>query len=260
MRLLRTISQEAQRTICSKRFVFAMLIMTAGLVAGCLGGLIATFKELGGSAGKLRWGTAFGFFGSGIESDAAHFVLPICAALPGSCLFIEDMTSGFVKGYLPRTGRAVYISVRCLTNTLCSALAAVCGMLLFRLLLGALLAPFSSPPEEGYSFWQSIRAMLPALALYGSAAAFWSAAGLLLSSLTMNRFSAMASPFILFYLMEIIVSQYLTKAFKLMPSLYLMEYGAYEKALMPAAVSCAAAIVLLAVFALTASVRIRRQV
>lgn len=260
MRLIRTFAHETRRIVCSKQFVFAVFVMTLGLVAGCLGGLITTFKELNGSAAKLRWGTDLSFFGTGIESDAAHFVLPICAALPCSCLFIEDMTSGFIKAYLPRTGRAEYIIVRCLTNALCSALAVICGMLLFRMLLAAVLVPLSSTPEEGCSVWPSIRAMLPALALYGSAAMVWSGVGLVLSGITMNRFSALASPFILFYLMEIIVSQYLPKAIKIMPSLYLMEYGAYEKMPMPAAVSLIAALVLLAVFALTASVRIRRQI
>lgn len=260
MRLIRVFSHETRRIVFSKQFVFAVLIMTTGLATGCLGGLITMYKELNASAFKLQLGTALSFFGSGIESDAAHFVLPICAAMPCSCLFIEDMTSGFVKAYLPRTGRAVYIIVRCLTNALCSALAVICGLLLFRLLLAAVLAPFSADSRDGYSIWQSIRAILPAIALYGSAAMVWSSVGLVLSGITMNRFSAMASPFILFYLMEIIVSQYLTKAFKLMPSLYLMEYGAYEKMLMPAAVSLTAALVLLAVFALTASIRIRSQV
>jgi len=260
MRFLRTFLQEAGRIIRSKRFIFAVIIMTGGLAAGCMGGIVALVKELSGSAFKLRWGMAMSFFGSGTESDAAHFVLPICAVLACSCLFIEDMTSGFVKAYLPRTGRATYIIVRCLTNALCSALAVICGMLLFRLLLAAVLTPFSSAPEEGYSVWKAIRAMLPAFALYGSAAMVWSGVGLLLSGLTMNRFSTMASPFILFYLMEIVVSQYLTKAFKLMPSLYLVEYGAYEKALVPAAVSSIVALMLLAAFAITAAIRIRRQV
>lgn len=238
-----------------------MLIMLTGLVAGCFKDAFSILSHLSNDPHEaVRFGTDLILFTGATESNAAHFALPIAAAIPCSYLFIEDMTSGFVKSYLPRTGRNNYVAVRCITSIVCSAFSVMLGLIAFRLLLIALFAPISSPQEEDFSIWFLLLPLLRQLSLYGSAAAVWAGVGLLISSFTMNRFSAVASPFILFYLFEILVSQYFPKVFRLMPSLYLIEYGAYEKALLPAAVSLFTATVLHSLFAAAASVRVRRQI
>ena len=261
MKTLRLFLTETRRVILSKQFLFAVLVMLAGLIAGSFKELYDTLSHLPENPREfIRAGAQFMYFRIGVESNAAHFVLPIAAALPCSCLFIEDMTSGFVKGYIPRTGRLRYILTRCLTSFIGSAFAVILGIMLFYALLTAVFAPISAPPEEVFPLWESVKGILILLALYASGAALWSSLGLLLSGVTMNRFSAVASPFIVFYLMEILVSQYFPTAFKLQPSLYLMEYGAYEGILTPALVSCVLAVLLLGVFAGVSAERIRRQI
>ena len=113
MRLLRTFKNELARAVLSPRFAAAVVIMIVGLVFGGFKDLLEFLKALPNTEpGSLRFGMEHMFFSIAVNSDAAHFVLPIAAALPCSVLFIDDLTSGFIKAYVSKTGRAAYITVR----------------------------------------------------------------------------------------------------------------------------------------------------
>ena len=57
----------------------------------------------------LQSGFHHTFLMNALTSDAMTLALPIIAALPFTASFIDDVKSGFVKEYLPRTTKNGYL-------------------------------------------------------------------------------------------------------------------------------------------------------
>lgn len=261
IRFLRTFKNELARAVLSPRFAAAVVIILAGLIFGGIKELIEFLKTLPNTEpGSLRFGMEHMFFSIPVNSDAAHFVLPIAAALPCSALFIDDLTSGFIKAYVSKTGRAAYIALRGAVSLLVPALAAALGMTLFYTALYLIISPYCAPADSGFSMGEHILSILHVVGLYSAGAALWSAVGLLIAGATVNRFSAVASPFILFYLMEIAFTRYFPTAMRLVPSMYLSTDSLFESPMTPILISLALACVLIAAFSAAAYTRIRRQI
>ena len=103
-----------------KRAIFAGLwqaILSRGFLIGVLGtalvlllssvqGILAGFR----SAELLSPGFHSDLIMSALSSDAMALALPILAALPYTASFIDDVKSGFIKEYLPRTTVPRYIA------------------------------------------------------------------------------------------------------------------------------------------------------
>lgn len=260
MRFLRTFKNELARAILSPRFAVAAAIILAGLIFGGFKELLEFVKTLPNTEpGSLRFGMEHMFFSIAVNSDAAHFVLPIAAALPCSVLFIDDLTSGFIKAYVSKTGRAAYIALRGAVSMLVPALAAALGMAIFYTALYLIVSPYCMPADNGVSMTEHVFSILRVIGLYSAGAALWSAVGLLIAGATVNRFSAVASPFILFYLMEIAFTRYFPKAMRLVPSMYLSTDSLFESPTVPMLISLVLACILTAAFSAAAYARIRRQ-
>ena len=261
MRCLRTFKNELARSILSPRFAAAVVIMIVGLIFGGFKELLEFLKTLPNTEhGSLRFGMEHMFFSIAVNSDAAHFVLPIAAALPCSVLFIDDLTSGFIKAYVSKTGRAAYIAVRGIVSLLVPALAVALGMTLFYTALYLIVSPYCMPADSGVSMAEHIMGVIRMIGLYSAGAALWSAVGLLIAAATVNNFSAVASPFILFYLMEIAFTRYFPRAIRLVPSMYLSTDSLFESPVTPMFISLVLALALIAVFSAAAYARIRRQI
>lgn len=261
MRFLRLFLTEMKRTVFSLPFLFSILLIFAGFAAGSFKELFEFLGNTPASArGQLDFARSSAFFIRGAESDAAHFFLPLAAALPSGMLFIEDMSSGFIKGYVSRSGRINYVAVRCLTSAAAAVLAALIGVGLFYRLSDALVSPFFAPPPPDYPMEAHRRGIGLIFRLYAASAVLWSSFGLLISGLTVNRFSAAASPFLAFYLTEILSTQFFRRAEKLKPSNYLFDTGLFQKPITPAVIGFVGAGALLACFAAVSWLRIRRQV
>ncbi|MBR5949406.1 MAG: hypothetical protein IKZ82_12290 [Clostridia bacterium] len=261
MRYLRTFKNELARSILSPRFAAAVVIMIVGLIFGGFKDLLEFLKALHNTEpGSLRFGMEQMFFSIAVNSDAAHFVLPIAAALPCSVLLIDDLTSGFIKAYVSKTGRAAYIAVRGIVSLLVPALAAALGMALFYTALYLIVSPYCMPADNGVSIAEHIMGVLRVIGLYSAGSALWSAVGLLIAGATVNSFSAVASPFILFYLMEIAFTRYFPRAIRLVPSMYLSTDSLFESPATPMLISLVLACVLIAAFSAAAYTRIRRQI
>jgi len=261
MRFLRTLLIELKRAVLSYRFAAAVLIMLAGLIAGGFEHIYGFMKGLSSTPpDALRAGMESMCFSWAVGSDAAHFVLPIAAALPCSVLFIDDMTSGFIKGYVSKTGRATYIAVRGIVSLVVPALAVALGMMILYAALYFILSPYCPPGEGGSSVLTGLVGQLKIVAPYAAGASLWSSVGLLLAGATVNGFSAIASPFIIFYLMEIAFTRYFPKASQFAPSMLLSGGELIENPMTLLITSLALSAALIGAFSAVAYSRIRRQI
>ena len=182
----RAICAGLRQAILSRAFLISTLGAALIPLLSSVQGILAGFR----SAELLSPGYHSDLIMGALSSEAMALALPILAALPYTASFIDDVKSGFIKEYLPRTTVPQYIAGK-------AAACAVSGGL--TLALGIFIA---------YGF---------AALMFFASGAFWSLTGMTFAALTDSKYMAYASPFVLFYLLIILYERYFDKLFVLYP-------------------------------------------
>lgn len=162
---------------------------------------------------------------SAMGGKALLFSLPVLSTVPFSGAFVEDVKSGYLKAYLPRTTVTRYIAGKELACALSGGLAPALGIVLGHILITLLVIPFetfSDVPMEPL-----LGALLGRIALFALSGALFASLGMLFSTVTMNSYMAYASPFILYYVLIILQERYFRDSFMLNPQNYLTLAGAW---------------------------------
>lgn len=158
---------------------------------------------------------------SALQSDWVIMALPILSAMPYTTAFVEDVRSGFLKQYLPRSGKKAYIRGKLFACGLSGGLVLFAGALLAYTLAVLVFTPMElalGPDEVGQPYFIQFLIKAAMLFIYG---AFWSLAGFTFAALTMNTYMAYASPFILYYLLVILKERYFVNLYVLYPKEWL---------------------------------------
>ena len=212
-----TLQSDIKRAICSKSFIMSI----AGLMAVIVFASIKSITEVACTTEPLQNGFHAQFILNALQSDAFTLALPILCALPFTTAFIDDIKSGFIKQYLSRTNRTQYIKGKLIACGLSG------GLMLFVGILVAFFAAFLafSPLELALSKGQSAEPYLAQLIVKAFILAisgmFWSLVGFTFAALTMNRYMAYASPFILYYVLIILHERYFDWLYVLYPKEWL---------------------------------------
>ncbi len=90
----------------SRAFLIGVSGTVLELLPSTVQGILSGFR----SAEFLSHGFHSDLIMSALSSDAMALALPILAALPYTASFIDDVKSGFIKEYLPRTIVSRYIA------------------------------------------------------------------------------------------------------------------------------------------------------
>ena len=202
---------------------FLLAFLGAALVV-----LFAAFESFLGAVRSeqlLPYGYHHSLILSALSSQPMALALPILCALPYTAAFLDDVKSGFIKAYLPRTTVTRYITSQALACAISGGLALFMGILVAYGLAALLLLPLEAmrdyllePP--GY-FLQ----LLETLVMFFASGAFWALVGLTFATLTNSRYMAYASPFVLFYLLVILYERYFDKLYILYPREWLNPSG-----------------------------------
>jgi hypothetical protein len=154
---------------------------------------------------------------SALTSDDVTLVLPILCTLPFAAVFVGDIKSGFIKQYLPRSGVPAYIKGKILASGLSGGLVLVAGLFAAYGISALVFTPMEAALEPGVTAPPYLAEILTkALTLFFSGA-FWSLTGFTLASVTMSRYMAYASPFVLYYVLIILHERYFSDFFILYP-------------------------------------------
>ena len=94
------------QAIFSRGFIISAAGTALILLLSSVQGILAGFR----SAELLECGYHSDLIMGALSSDAMALALPILAALPYTASFIDDVKSGFIKEYLPRTTVSRYIA------------------------------------------------------------------------------------------------------------------------------------------------------
>lgn len=152
-----------------------------------------------------------------LTSDAMTLALPIIAALPFTSSFIDDIKSGFVKEYLPRTTKSGYLLGKIFGSLVSGGLSVSLGVLLGYLVAALVFSPMEAALERGAAARSYFEELMGKALLFFCSGAFWSLVGLTLATLTNSRYMAYASPFVLYYVLIILYERYFDTLYVLYP-------------------------------------------
>ena len=213
----RVVYASVKQAISDKGFCLGVLGVVWIIFVSSMQDIVTAFraKEL------LSYGFHNTLLTNALTSDAMTLVLPIFAALPFTASFVDDVKSGFMKEYLPRTGILKYVVGKCSACVISGGLVFVCGSLIAYMMAastqGALVSPY-------------IAELMRRVVLYFCSGAFWSMTGMLFAALTTSKYMAYASPFVFYYVLIILYERYFDTLYVLYPKEWIIpserwEYG-----------------------------------
>ena len=159
-----------------------------------------------------------------LSSDVMLLCVPILAALPYTSAFVDDCKSGYLKEYLPRCGQRRYIRGKVAATAVSGALVLFVGVIIAYILFALVFTPMELKPDEEMMqmmqphYFADILGRAFVFALCG---ALWSLVGAMLAAVTMSKYMAYASPFIIYYVLVILSERYIKDVYVLNPKQWL---------------------------------------
>ncbi len=153
---------------------------------------------------------------SALRSDWIIMALPILSALPCSASFIDDINSGFIKEYLPRTTVRRYITDKIVASIISGGLVLFFGICI-AYGISCVMIPFEAPMPDGLEATPYLTHILREAFLFFLSGAFWALVGLTVASLTESRYMAYSSSFIFYYVLTILCERYMKNLYVLYP-------------------------------------------
>lgn len=156
-----------------------------------------------------------------LSSDAFTLAFPILCTLPYAASFVDDMKSGFIKEYLPRTNIKNYLISK-ITACAASGGAVLAIGVAFAYAMSALtFTPMEAALKSGEVPVNYLAEIVGKVAICMFSGAFWSVLGMTFAALTDSRFMAYASPFVMYYVLIILHERYFPNFFVLYPKEWL---------------------------------------
>lgn len=211
----RAICAGCRQAFTGAAFFAAVLGTVLVLAAGCFKDGWSALQQLDQSL--LANGFHRTLLKTALGSDTMALALPILSALPFTASYLDDIRSGFIKEYLPRTRVRDYIAGKAAACLLSGGLALVLGILLFSGLSALILTPLEQAPPKNTEPESWLAPLLEQCLRFFCSGAFWSLVGMTMAAATGSRYMAYASPFILYYVLVILCERYFRKLYILNP-------------------------------------------
>ena len=170
----------------SRAFLIGVSGTVLELLPSTVQGILSGFR----SAEFLSHGFHSDLIMSALSSDAMALALPILAALPYTASFIDDVKSGFIKEYLPRTIVSRYIAGK---SAACAASGGLAlGIFIAYGFAALLFLPMEAYPKPGESVPNYFGNLMETALMFFASEAFWSLTGLTFAALTNSKYMAYA--------------------------------------------------------------------
>ena len=202
-----------RQAIFSRGFVISTVGTAIILLFSSVQGILAGFR----AEGLLVCGYHSDLVMGALSSEAMALALPILAALPYTASFIDDVKSGFIKEYLPRTTVPRYIAGKAAGCAVSGGLALALGIFIAYGFAALMFLPMEAYPKAGETVPNYFGSLAETVLMFFASGAFWSLTGMTFAALTNSKYMAYASPFVLFYLLIILYERYFDKLFVLYP-------------------------------------------
>lgn len=222
--MLRVIRSSIRQALSGRGFLLSLCGTAAVIFLSSIKAIVTAFR----SETLLVFGYHHDFIASALGSDGMTLALPFLAALPFTAAFLDDLKSGFLKEYLPRTTPTGYLLGRITGCLLSGALALCLGVFLAYAVAVLLFLPMERAPTDPALIGKLIRELRQTLELMACSGALWSAVGLLLGTVTGSKYMAYASPFVLYYVLIILHERYLPDLFILYPKEWIVPSAHWQ--------------------------------
>ncbi len=209
-----SVSSDIKRALSAKGFLFGI----AGMVLMIA---VASISAISSIQGVLSNGFHAQLILAALKSDDVTLVLPILCTLPFATAFVDDIKSGFIKQYLPRSGVSAYIKGKIFAGGLSGGLVLVAGLFIAYGISALVFTPMEAalkPDQIAEPYFGEIITKTLTLFLSG---AFWSLTGFTLASMAMSRYMAYASSFVVYYVLIILHERYFADFYVLYPKEWL---------------------------------------
>lgn len=216
---MKDMQSDIKRAFKSWGFWIGAAGMVIAILIGTAGNILPVLQE--GTHGGLQNGFHVQILLKSITSDVMLLCVPILAALPYTSAFLDDFKSGYLKEYLPRSGKSRYIKGKVAATALSGGLCLFVGIFAAYLIFCLVFTPMELAPEKGMMQQPLFPQVLGSACIFFLCGSLWSLVGALFASATLSRYMAYASPFIIYYVLVILSERYLKNIYVLNPKEWL---------------------------------------
>ncbi len=226
---MRTLTTNLKQAIVSRGFLAAALGCALVILLSCVEDVTQAFR----TEGLLYFNFHSELVLKALSGSAMTLAFPILAALPYTAAIADDVKSGYLKQYLPRTSVVKYLSSKVAACAVSGGLALVLGMVFAWGALALVFLPREAAPlilraADGTVIPAPVSPIWGRLALYFISGALWALVGMLFANLTGSRYMAYASPFVIYYVLIILYERYFNKLYVLYPKEWLAPSGVWQ--------------------------------
>lgn len=206
-----------RQALLNRLYVISIATTIAVMFIGNTNALMTAFK----SKELLANGFHAMFMKSSFSTDSTTLCLPIISALPYTVSFVDDIKSGYIKEYLPRTDIKGYISGKITACYLSGGLSVFIGLLIAYGISFLVFAPMEAAPalEEGTSSYFS--EFFSQSLLFFFSGGLFSLIGMTSAAMANSKYMAYSSPFIFCYILIILKERYFNDMYVLYPKEWL---------------------------------------
>lgn len=212
--VLRAVRASVTQGIMLRGFGLSILVTALIMNIGVWEKILSSFETEGLLPGDFH----FQILQEGMQSEWFAFVLPILSTVPCSAIFLEELQTGFMKAYLPRTSKSGYIIGKIGGCAFLGGIAAVCGIILAMGIDLLIYLPREKVLEETAGHTEAWGMFLQNLLLIFCIGMFWALFGMLMSIVTNSKYMAYISPFILYYVLIIMCERYFKSCYVFYPA------------------------------------------
>lgn len=229
----KTIAANIKQAVFSRSFLTGLIGVVLVILLSTIQDILTAFRV----ETLLPYGFHDGLIAQGVTSEAMALTLPILCTLPYTASFVDDMKSGFIKAYLPRTTVSRYITGKSIACAVSGGLVLSLGILATYFLATLVFSPMEAALAKGAEAPSYFGELIATTLMFFCSGAFWAMVGQISAALTNSKYMAYASPFVLYYLLIILYERYFNGLYILYPREWLnpseaWAFGKYGVALL----------------------------
>ena len=211
-----TIKTDIKRAVWSLPFLVSVIIMTVVIAFGAGKNMLFPKEIKYGLMPFYHMNLVF----SSLRSNIVLIVVPIICTLPYTAAFLDEYTSGYIKFYIMKTHKEDYVRGKVLAAAISGGLTLVVSVCIVTILSALIYRPMEIASEEAVS--PILNLILKTIVLFLSGC-LWSSVGMLLANVSLSKYMAYASPFVIYYVLVILAERYFRNVYIINPKEWLLQ-------------------------------------
>ena len=211
-----TIKTDIKRAVLSLPFLVSVIIMTLVIALGAGKNMLFPQEIKYGLMPYYHMNLVF----SSLRSNIVLIVVPIICTLPYTAAFLDEYTSGYIKFYIMKTHKEDYVWGKVLGAAISGGLTLAVSVGIVTILAALIYRPMEVASEDAVS--PVLGLIIKTIVLFLSGC-LWSSIGMLLANVSLSKYMAYASPFVIYYVLVILAERYFRNVYIINPKEWLLQ-------------------------------------